>query len=293
MSKVAIITDTISQMTKELADEFNIRLAPMYITLDGKSCPENELDLAWFYKQIPRWKEAGKMPTTSTVSPGDFLKAYRELSQKAEAVLCITYSSKFGMVYNSAIQAKKMAEEELPQATIEVIDSYTVCGGQMLIVIEAARAAAAGKSLPEVIEVVNNLMKKVNYVHLSDDLSLLAKGGRIHRARPWASSQITNTVLLEAGISTGGEHRPLARCKTRRQALEKLFETVKQRSGDGKLHVAINHVDAPTEAEQLRELTLSRFPCAEVFITPVYPLVAIHTGLRSFNFSWWGEGEVA
>ena len=276
-------------MTEELADQFNIRLAPMHVIIDGKSYPETEVDLVWFYEQMPRWKEADKMPTTSTVSVGDFLKAYRELSQKAEAILSITYSSKFGMVHNTATQAKKMAEEELSQTPVEVIDSYTVCGAQMLIAIEAARAAAAGKSLSEVVEVTNNLVKKVNYILLSDDLSLLAKGGRAHKGSVWANSQITNTALLEANISTGGEHKPLTRCRTKGQALEKLFEIVKERSGNGKLHVAINHADAPAEAEELKELALSKFSCAEVFITPIYPLVTTHTGLGSRNYSWWSE----
>ena len=81
MNKVAIITDTVSLMSQELADEFNVKLAPLSVILDGKAYPETEIDLAWFHKQIPIWKEAGKMPTTSSVSPGYFLEAYRELSQ--------------------------------------------------------------------------------------------------------------------------------------------------------------------------------------------------------------------
>lgn len=289
MNKVAIVTDTVSLMSQEVADEFNIRLAPLSVILDGKSYPETEIDLAWFYKQIPQWKESGKMPTTSSVSVGDFLEAYRELSRKAEAILCITHGSKFGMSPNAAMQAKKIAGEELPQTAIKVIDSYTACGGQMLIAIEAARAATAGKSLPEVIELVNNMIKRVNYVLLSDDLSLLAKGGRAHKGSVWANSQITNTALLEANISTGGGHKPLARCRIKGQALEKLFEIVKQRSGNGKLHVAINHADVPAEAEQLKELSLSRFQCVEVFITPIYPLITTHTGLGTRNYSWWSE----
>jgi len=289
VNKVAIITDTVSQMPRELADEYNVKLASMHVILNGKSYPETEIDLAWFYQQVPKWKEADRMPTTSTVSVNDFLEAFRELGQKAEAILCITYSSKFGMVHNTATQAKKMAEEELPQIAVEIIDSYTVCGAQMLIVLEAARAAAVGKSLPEVVALVNNLVEKVNCVAILDDLSFLAKGGRIHKARSWVGSQITNTMLLEASISTGGEMKPLARGRTRRQALERLFEIVEQRNGNGKLHVAIEHIDASAEAEQLKELAMSRFPCAEVFVNPIYPLVTIHTGIGAIHFSWWCE----
>ena len=289
MKKVAIMTDTVSQMTKELADEYNIKLVPVIIIIDGKEYPETEIDRAWYYEQLPKWKAADKIPTSSSASIGYFLEAYRELSQQAEAILFISYSSKFGMMFNTAMQAKKMAEEELPQTAIEVVDSVTHCGAQMFIALEAVRAAAAGKSLPEVVEVTNKMVRRVNNISLIDDLSLLAKGGRIHKVRPWASSKITNTVLIEASIATGGEHKPVARCKTKGQALKTLFELVKERSGNRKLHVAINHADALVEAEELKELVSSRFPCAEAFITPLYPLVTHHTGVGTRIFCWWSE----
>lgn len=289
MKKVAIMADTVSELTKELADEYNIKLVPITIIIDGKEYPETEIDRDWYYEQLPKWKAADKVPTSSSASIGFFLESYRELSQQAEAILCITYSSKFGMMFNTATQAKKMAEEELPQTTIEVVDSCTVCGAQMLIAVEAARAAAAGKSLAEVVEVANNMVKRVNNITLMDDLSLLAKGGRIHKVRPWAGSKITNTVLVGATVATGGEHKPIARCKTKGQALKTLFDIVRERSGNGKLHVAINHADALVEAEELKELASSRFPCAEVFITPLYPLVTHHTGVGTRVFNWWSE----
>jgi DegV family protein with EDD domain len=290
MNRVAVTTDTVSELTKELADEYNIKLVPVTIIIGGKAYPETEIDLAWYCEQLPKWKAADKVPTSSSASIGYFLEAYRELSQQAQAILCITYSSKFGMMFNTAMQAKKMAEEELPQTAIEVVDSCTVCGAQMLIALEAARAAAAGKSLPEVVEVANKMVKRVNNVSLMDDLSLLAKGGRIHKVRPWAGSKVTNTVLIGASAATGGEHRPIARCKTKGQALKTLFDAVKERSGNGKLHVAINHADALVEAEELKELASSRFPCAEVFITPLYPLVTHHTGVGTRVFNWWSDG---
>jgi len=289
VKKVAIMTDTLSELTKELADEYSIKLVPVTIIIDGKEYPETEIDRDWYYEQLPKWKAADKVPTSSSASIGYFLQSYRELSQQAEAILCITYSSKFGMMFNTATQAKKMAEEELPRTAIEVVDSCTVCSAQMLIAIEAARAAAAGKSLPEVAEVANKMVKKVNNISLIDDLSLLAKGGRIHKVRPWAGSKVTNTVLIEANAATGGEHKPIARCRTKGQALKTLFDIVKERSGNGKLHVVINHADALVEAEELKKIVSSRFSCAEVFITPLYPLVTHHTGVGTRVFNWWSE----
>jgi DegV family protein with EDD domain len=287
LNKVAIMTDTVSQMTKELADAYDIKLVPITIIIDGKPYPETEIELQWYYQQIPKWKESGDIPTSSSASIGYFAQAFRELSQRVESILYICYSSKFGMMFNTALQAKKKVKEELPQTAIVIIDTLTVCGAQMLIAIEAARAAAAAKSLAEVSEMTNSLVNRVSMISLIDDLSLLAKGGRIHKALPWAGSKVTNTALLEVDASTRGEMTPLVRCKTREQALKKLFEIVSERSGGRRLNVAINHADALIEAEELRELALSRFPCAECFIAPLYPTVTHHDGLGVVKFSWW------
>ena len=289
MNKVAIIIDTTSNMSQEIADRYDVRLMPAGITMGGKTYPDTEINLTDFYEKLPKWKKAGNMPTSTAVPISVFLDAYRQLSRKAEAILYISQSAKFSLSLNAALQAKQMAQDELSQTAIEVVDCATVCGAQMLIAIEAARAAAAGKNLPEVVEVTNNMIKKVNEITFSDDLYYLAKGGRIHKARPWAGSKITNTVLLEADASTGGEHRPLARCKTKGQTLKTLFDLVKQRSGGKKLHVAIDHADALAEAEELKEKVSSQFQCVEVFINQIRPVVTLHTGIGTRIFSWWSE----
>jgi len=289
MNKVAIIIDTTSNMSQEIADRYDVKLMPAGITMGGKTYPDTEINLTDFYEKLPKWKKAGNMPTSTAVPISVFLDAYRQLSRKAEAILYISQSAKFSLSLNAALQAKQMAQDELSQTAIEVVDCATVCGAQMLIAIEAARAAAAGKNLPEVVEVTNNMIKKVNEITFSDDLYYLAKGGRIHKARPWAGSKITNTVLLEADASTGGEHRPLARCKTKGQTLKTLFDLVKQRSGGKKLHVAIDHADALAEAEELKEKVSSQFQCVEVFINQIRPVVALHTGVGTRIFSWWSE----
>ena len=289
MNKVAIVTDTVSHIPQELADKYDVTLLASCIVMDGKTYPENEVNLAWFYETLPKWREAGNMPSTTAIPVGIFPEVYRQLSQKAEAILYIGQSAKFTPSPDTARQVRAKIKDELPNTPIEVIDCGTVCGGEMLIVLEAARAVAAGKSLPEVVEVTNNMIKRINFILLSDDLYYLAKGGRIHKARPWASSKITNTVLLEASAATGGEHRPLARCKTKGQTLKALFDIVRQRSEGKKLHVAIEHADAPAEAEQLKEKVLSQFECVEVFINQIGPVVTLHTGVGTRTFSWWHE----
>ena len=69
------MTDTTVQMTQQIADKHDIRLVPLHVIIDGKSYPENDIDLNWFYRQMPEWKRQGKLPMTSAPSAGEFLEA--------------------------------------------------------------------------------------------------------------------------------------------------------------------------------------------------------------------------
>ncbi len=289
MHHIAVMTDTVSYMPEEVANKYNITLIPTYIIIDGESHPENQLNLVKFYANMPKWKEKNNLPTTSSPSPDDFVRAYRKLSKDYASIVYIGYSEHLGMTVKAASLAKDLVKDELAKTNIEVLDSRSWGGAQMMVTLESARAANAGSDLKEVLEIANGMIKKVNLIILSDDLYYLAKGGRIHQARPWADSKISNTALLKLDASTEGKTTPLARCKTKGIALNTLFDVVKGYPSDSKLHVAINHADVLVEAEQLKEKALSQFQCEEVFISNIGPLVTIHVGLGTRVFSWWAE----
>jgi len=289
MADVTVMTDTVSYIPEEILSKYHIIQVPAHVIIDDKVYPENEMDLADLYAKIPKWRQENKLPTTSSPSPDDFVQAYRRLSRDYQAIIYIGYSTKLGMAVQSASLAKELVKDELTHTEIEILDANTACGAQMLITLEATRAASAGGSFKEVLELARDMINKVNFLYLSDDLYYLAKGGRIHRARPWADSKISNTVILEMTAATDGQITPVTRCRTKGETLETLFSLVESRSGGKKLHVAINHSDTLAEAEQLKERALAQFQCEEVFISNIGPLVTVHTGLGNRFFCWWAE----
>ena len=255
MQKVAVMTDTVSYMPEQVAKQHDITVIPTHVIFNGKSHFEDEIDLAWFNKQLPDWKENDRLPTTSSPSIDDFIGAYRKLSQQADGIVYIAYSSKLGMAVSASSQAKALVKDELPQTQIEVIDSLTACAAQTLVTLETARAATASKSFAEVVEIAKNMMKKVNFIAIMDDLYYLAKGGRIHRARPWAASKITNSVLLQMDAATGGEMSPLARLKPDNDRLVERFEAF---AGGMEIANAFTELNDPIEqrerfTQQLKE----------------------------------------
>jgi len=275
VKKIAVMTDTITAMPQGVADKYDIKIVPMGIVIDGKLYRENEVNLPEYYQKLLQIKETEKLPTSSSISAGEFLEACRELSQKSDGIVYISHSVRL--------------QEEQPNIKIEVIDSGTACGAQMLIALEAARAAAAGKSFSEVVEVANNMIAKVKYILLADSLEYLASGGRILEARAWAEAKVSTKALLETDASAGKVHAPLARYKTKAKAVEGLLEIMRERCRDKKLHVVIEHINAPDEAEELKKKVLSQFQIAELYVTQTLCVVGRHVGPGSLMLSWWCE----
>ena len=289
MAKTAVMTDTVSYLPEELATQYDIVQAPVHILMNGESYPENEIELPPFYDKIPDWKENDRLPTTSSPSPDDFVNAYRKLSSEHESIIYIGYSEHLGMAVQSARLARDLVKDELTGRRIEILDSKSWGGAQTMITLELVRASRSGASLDELLALASDMIEKMNQIILSDNLYYLAKGGRIHKARPWANSKVSNTALLKLDASTEGKTTPVARCRTKGETLETLFGMMGSKQTEESLHVIINHADAATEARQLRDEIMSRFHCKEIYISNIGPLVTIHTGLGTRVVNWWSE----
>ena len=285
MNKVAVMTDTASNMAPEIARKFDIKLIPFHVLMDDKDYLDTEVDMEDLYARLDK---KGNLPTTSFASPKEFLQVYQELSQNAETVIHISVTTGLSGGYDSALQAKEIAQKELPKTTIEVIDSHTGGSGQALIALAAAKAAKQGKNREEVVQQVNYLIQRINHLTAPDILFYLDKGGRICQAKSWAEAQQVSSfrALLEMGEGT---IKPVARVKTKTEILEKMVSIAKERVGNKKIHVAMTHNKALQLAEELRKMLLSQFHCEELHVFEGLPMTVVHTGQGLIDFGFYGN----
>jgi DegV family protein with EDD domain len=275
MRKVAIVSDSVCSLPPEVLRQYGIHIIPMEIIYGDKSYRDGiDITPNEVYK-IMRKKE--NLPTTSTASPGDFLNVYRELSQQAESILCITVTSLQSKVFEAASTAKDMAQEELPKTRIEVFDSRSVAAAMGFIVREAARVAEGGGDIDAAMEAARKMMGRVNFLAMLDTLYYLARLGRIARAAAWAGSILDMKPVLEHNPSIG-ETMPVARPRTKKKAIQRMLEIMAERTGNSPVHVMVQHADELEEAKQLATDIELKFNCAEMMITEFSPVMGVHTG---------------
>ena len=275
MRKVAIVTDSTCCLPKELVERYDIRLVPLLITHKGKSYHDGiDMSASQVYEIMRKRKD---LPTTSTPSVGDFLDAYREMSQKAESVLCITLTSLQSKIFDIAVVAKEIAKEAIPNTPIEVMDSRAVAGALGFAVLEAARSASQGVNLAQSIAVAKSVIDRVNFLAMVDTLFYLARTGRIARAAAWVGALLDMKPILEHSPAIG-ETMPVARPRTRGKAIERMLEMMAERVGDARIRVMVSHADELEEAEKLKAEINSRFDCAELYLSDFTPAMGVHAG---------------
>jgi DegV family protein with EDD domain len=227
-----------------------------------------------FYQWLPA---AAELPKTANPSPGDYLEAYRKLvSEGVREIVSIHITSKGSGAYQSALVAKQILIEAIPDLRIEVIDTLNVSMCQGWMVIEAARAALAGKSLAEIVDLVKGMMPITRMIQTADTLKYLYLGGRIGKAAHLVGSllNIKPLIGMEDGVIV-----PLGQARSRRGAYEKMIEMVEAVVGKmGKIKIAYVHAAAREEAEKLKKLFEERLTCVESLIAELSPALGVHTG---------------
>jgi len=138
--KVAIITDSIACLTPEMVRQYQVQILPINLYFGDKVYREG-VDITPT-EAYELFLKNPKYFATSAPSPAECLEAHRKASKQTTDILCITVSSKLSMVYESSLLAKEQAKTELPQTSIEIVDSHTATATEGFIALAGARAAS-------------------------------------------------------------------------------------------------------------------------------------------------------
>ena len=282
--KVAIVTDSVACLTRELVERYGIKILPINFYFGEKVyrdwvdiTPDEAYEL--FLKDPDSFK-------TSGINPGDCLEAYRQASNQTQGILCVTIAAKLSAVYNSALEAKERAQAEFPQTSIEVLDSQTATAAEGFIALAAARAAEEGKSLAEVVKAAEEMRAKVSLIALLDTIRYVYRSGRIPKIAALAGSMLNIRPVLTI---SSGLVRFKGAVRSREHGIERILKIMRDKVGQSPVHVAVMHAYALEEAQRLKERVESEFDCAELWITGFSPVMGYAIGTGALGFAFYKE----
>ncbi len=268
--RIRIITDSMGDVPKKLADELNIRIVPLTVSFGDKTYVDGvDITSDRFFELLTVSPE---LPKTSQVPPAVFQQVFREELEKYDKIIVINGSSKMSGTHNSA----RIAAEEFEEGRIEVLDSMLITFAQGFLVIKAARMAKKNASFEEIIAMVLYSRQRIRCLFAVDSLKYLLKGGRLSPLQA-----IAGTILNVKPILTiiDGELRAIDKMRGMKKALS-YMEDYPESKGlklDGKI-IGINHSTSQDAADTLGKDMKSRYKVKEVLKAGMGAVVGTHAG---------------
>ncbi|WP_433955848.1 DegV family protein [Janibacter indicus] len=273
----AVITDSTATLPAAVVAEHGIRVVPLQLVIDGGERIEGDgADASVVVDALHRKAEI----STSRPSPATFLRAYEQAAKGgADDIISLHLSG--GL--SGTVEAARAAADEAP-VPVRVVDSRSVGMGLGFAVIGAARDAAAGRELPELVERAELRCGATSVRLVVHSLDRLHRGGRIGGARALLGSALAIKPVLHM---VDGHVEPLERVRTAGRAIARLQElTVAECEAlpdwaDG-VEVGVHHLDAATRAEPLAAALAERIE-GPVELAPMSAVIGAHVGLGTIG----------
>jgi DegV family protein with EDD domain len=274
MSKVAIVTDSISCIPIELVKEYGISVIPISLVINRKSYRDTDLSNEEFWDLFYKCKEP---ITTNAGNPADFEAKFTELAGITESIFCCLVSKKLSATYNMACQARDSLKLKMPNLNIEVLDSKSATGAQGYIILEAARAAQAGKSLSEVVKTAEDMVSRVKFLCAMSTLKYLRRCGRAPKSAFIGDWLKVKPIL--GMVNGSGLVENLGRERGMDKAIDKLIEMASDYIDSKKpVHIMAHYSDDKSIGEKIKDIMVARYQCQEVYITPYTAVMSSQTG---------------
>lgn len=275
--KTAIMTDTNSGITKNIAEKLGIYVIHMPVIIEETTFYENDtITEEEFFHAL----STGKYITTSQPSPGDVIDLWDQiLADGYDELVYIPMSSGLS---NSCAAAIGYSQDY--EGKVEVIDNHRISVTMYESVLHARELSLKGASAKEIKSALESDAYNSSIYITVNTLEYLKKGGRITPA-----AALVGTVLSIKPILTIQGEKLDSYAKARgsmRKAEEKMILAIQSDLENrfshldrSKLHIGAAGAGLTT-AQQEEWLTLLRnnFPENDVFYNPLSASISVHTG---------------
>ena len=273
MKKVSILTDSTSDLSKELLEKYDISVFPLHIHLGEKEFADG-VDIT--PDEIYRWSEETKeTPKTSALSLFDAKEYVKKALEKSEEVLVFCISEEM----SSCCSVMHMAVAELEaEEKVFVVDSKNLSTGIGLQILEAAELANQGLGAKEIVERIKEMQPYVRASFVVDSLTFLHRGGRCSSVAALAGNTLKlhpYIFVLDGKMQAGKKYRG----KMDKVILNYVNDLEEELRTAKKDHVFITHSgceSALIEAVKKEVESLNYFE--QIHVTRAGGVVASHCG---------------
>lgn len=269
MEKIALITDSTSDVDKEMIEKYNLKVLPLRIIYKDREY----LDKVTITPKEVYDNLENEIPTTSLPSINDMENLYNELEKEGYThAIGVVISSNLSGTYN----ALKLVSENHPSIKSFIFDSRSLTIGEAAIVEECGELINEGKSFEEITQRIPQMKDKITVYYVVDTLKYLIKGGRIGKVSGYIGELLNIKPVIS--INEDGVYYTFAKVRSKRQGINKLKTIASDALKECPCKIWVMHGGAPEDIKKLyNEISelpnIKKLGCGEIS-----PVSGVHTG---------------
>ncbi|AYD40326.1 DegV family protein [Clostridium fermenticellae] len=269
MSKIALVTDSTSDLNEEIIKKFNIKVLPLRIIYKNHEYIDRvNITPDYVYDNLDK-----EIPHTSLPSINDIEKLFNDLeAQGYTHVIAVCISSGLSGTYN----ALKLVSQNYANMKITVFDSKALTLGAGAIIIKCGELIEQGKNYDEILEYLPKIRNSISIYYIVDTLTYLIKGGRIGKVSGTVGELLNIKPIIS--INKDGIYYTYTKVRGKKKALNKLTEIIESILKEYKSRVWVLHGGAEAQAKTLYEHFEKAKNITFLGFGNIGPVAGVHTG---------------
>ena len=277
MREVVIITDSCSDLDKNLRDKYAIDYVKMNTVCDGKETPAS---LDWEYyspKELYDTMRNGKRVYTTQVPMEEFTRVFGKYASEGKDIVYIACSGVLSASVNTGAVVAEKVKEKYPETEIICIDTKTSCLGEGIIAIKAAELRDEGRSAKEIADEIYEYLKYVNMFCTVHTLEYLRRAGRVKATTSFFGNLMGVKPIMIS--DAGGYNVAIKKVRGRQNSIAECVNLAKENITDPENQtIYVTHGDCLEEAEEFKKLLLKEIPVKDVYVSYIGPIIGASTG---------------
>jgi DegV family protein with EDD domain len=277
---IRIVTDSACDVPPDIAEKIGITIVPVYINIGDQSYLDGvDLSRREFFVNLPAYD---LFPTTAAPASGTFTSVYQHLADEgATEILSLHIAANLSNTYNAA----RLGAEDVQGARVTLWDTRQITMGSGLQVIVAAEAAAEGRSIAEILTLLQEKRSKTRIYAVLDTLEFLRRSGRVS----WTQFGLGTLLRIKPVLEVfEGDVIMNDRVRTSKRAQLRLIELVEAQQPLER--IAVLHANNLQEAQRLQKQAAFLFPPEqELIFMEITPAIGSHIGPGAVGFAFISE----
>lgn len=268
---LGLVVGETADLPKEFLEKYQIEAVPFKINFFEKE----EIPSENFYEKL---KKAKKLPTSSAATFNDYLACYKKALEKFEKILVLTLPSRLSGAYSQARIARSLFRKP-EKLNIFVFDCFTAEVAEGLIAMKIQELISQGKEINEVLKELKKFCPKVKLLGLIENFKYVVGGGRIKIPKILLPGvAIAQKIGIRLLFSLEDGKVKFLGLRFGKNLAKILAQEVEKRKERKEIRAAIAHAGNLRLAEELKNLLEKDFKTKVLFISPVSPVIGVHTG---------------